>query len=191
MAGKKNDRIISDDFNLSEESSTFFKDAVRLLNVKPDEYYLSDTENLRDPAEIDIEKFENHPLDQAVKKNITVNQDFFFSSTKVGNVLKETTAKKNGIPVKCLNEISDFCAPPLNDICNKEIFTQKCFPNNLKLANVTTVFKNKDASMLKNYRPVSVLPVVFKIYERIMQNGTFSNIPTKHLKICLIFVHHH
>ena len=109
----------------------------------------------------------------------------------MGNILKETTAKKNGIPEKCLNEISDFCAPPLNDICNKEIFTQKCFPNNLKLANVTTVFKNKDASMLKNYRPVSVLPVVFKIYERIMQNGTFSNTPTKHLKICLIFVHHH
>ena len=47
---------------------------------------------------------------------------------------------------------------------------------------MTPVFKIKDASMLKNYRPVSVLPVVSKIYERIMQNGTLSNIPTKHLK---------
>ena len=41
-------RIISDDFDLSEECSTFFEDAVRLLNVKPDEYYLSDTGNLND-----------------------------------------------------------------------------------------------------------------------------------------------
>ena len=45
----KNNRIISDDFDLPEEFSTFFEDAVRLLNVKPDEYYLSDTENLSDP----------------------------------------------------------------------------------------------------------------------------------------------
>ena len=47
---EKNDRIISDDFDLSEEFSTFFEDAVRSLNVKPDEYYLSDTENSSDPV---------------------------------------------------------------------------------------------------------------------------------------------
>ena len=41
---------ISDDFDLSEEFSTFFDDAARLFNVKPDEYYLSDTENLSDPV---------------------------------------------------------------------------------------------------------------------------------------------
>ena len=29
--------------------------------------------------------------------------------------------------------MSDFCAPPLNDIWNKDIFTQKSFPNDLKL----------------------------------------------------------
>ena len=31
------------------------------------------------------------------------------------------------------------------------------------------MFKKEDASLLNNYRPVSVLPVVPKIYERIMQ----------------------
>ena len=61
--------------------------------------------------------------------------------------------------------MSDTCAPALNGIWNNEIITQKSFPNNLKLADVTPVFKKEDASLLKNYRPVSVLPVVFKIYE--------------------------
>ena len=42
---EKNNRIISDHFDLSEEFSTFFEDAVRSLNVKPGEYYLRDTEN--------------------------------------------------------------------------------------------------------------------------------------------------
>ena len=56
---EKNSGIMSDDFDLSEEFSTFFQDAVRSLNVKPDEYYLSDTENLSDPVEIAVKKFEN------------------------------------------------------------------------------------------------------------------------------------
>ena len=75
---EKKPRIISENFDLSEEFSTFFEDAVRLLSVKPDEYYISDTENLSDPVEIAIRKFENYPSVQAIKHNISVNQDFYF-----------------------------------------------------------------------------------------------------------------
>ena len=76
--------------------------------------------------------------------------------------------------------MSDICAPPLNDIWNNEIITQKRFPNNLKLADVTLVLKKEDASLLKNCRPISVLPVVSKIYERIMQKQIVEYID-KHL----------
>ena len=58
---EKNNRIITDDFDLSEEFSTFFEDAVRMLNVKPDQYYLRDIEALSESVEIAIRKFENHP----------------------------------------------------------------------------------------------------------------------------------
>ena len=44
---EKNNRIISDDFDLSEQFSTFFEDAVRSLNFEPDEYYLGDTGNFK------------------------------------------------------------------------------------------------------------------------------------------------
>ena len=64
--------------------------------------------------------------------------------------------------------MSDTCAKPLNDIWNKEIMTTNIFQIIWKLADVTPVFK-KDASLWKNYRPVSVLIVVSKIYETIMQ----------------------
>ena len=118
---EKSNRIISDDFDLSEEFSTFFEDAVRSLNVKPDEYYLSDTENLSDPVEIAIRKFENHPSVQAIKQSISVNQDFYFSNTEVSD--EKTTAlinKKNGtfgnISTKLLKEVSDICARALNHI---------------------------------------------------------------------------
>ena len=45
---------------------------------------------------------------------------------------------------------------------------------------MTPVFKKGHASLLKNYRPVSVLPVVSKIYERIMQKQ-ISEYIHKHL----------
>ena len=142
---EKNNQIISDDFVLSAGFSTFFEDAVRSLTVEPDKYYLSDIENLSNPVEIAIRKFENHPMVQAIKQNISVNKDFYFSNTEVSDILKETTAlnnKKNGtfgnIPTKLLQ---DICAPALNDIWNDEIITQKCFPNNLKLVDVTHVQK--------------------------------------------------
>ena len=78
---EKTNRFISDDFVLSEEFSTFFEDAVRSLNVEPDEYYLSDTENLSNLVEIAIRKFENHPSVQAIRQNISVNKDFYFPNT--------------------------------------------------------------------------------------------------------------
>ena len=52
-------KIISHD--LSRDFSTFFEYAVRPLNVNPDEYQLSDKENLGDSVEIAIKTFKNHP----------------------------------------------------------------------------------------------------------------------------------
>ena len=43
------------------------------------------------------------------------------------------------------------------------------FPQNLKLADITPVYKKKDPILAENYRPVSVLPSVSKIFERIIQ----------------------
>ena len=48
------------------------------------------------------------------------------------------------------------------------------FPDKLKIARVTPVYKAGDSSDLTNYRPISVLPCFSKILERIMYNRPFS-----------------
>ena len=60
-----------------------------------------------------------------------------------------------------------------NAISNSE------FPENLKLADVTPVFKKKDPLDKTNYRPVSVLPSVSKIFERLMQKQINEHIKNK------------
>ena len=95
---EKNNRIISDDSDLSEKFGNYFEDADGLLNVKPDENYLSDEEHLSDSVEVTIRKFENHSNIQAINQNISVNQGVYFSNTEVRDKLKEITTlnhKKN------------------------------------------------------------------------------------------------
>ena len=40
----------------------------------------------------------------------------------------------------------------------------------MKLADITPIFKKDDPRKIKNYRPVSVLPSVLKVFEKLNQN---------------------
>ena len=59
--------------------------------------------------------------------------------------------------------MSKVSAPFLTNVWNIEIVSQHKFSDNLKLADVTPVIKKDDANLTKNYRPVSVLPIISKI----------------------------
>ena len=52
---------------------------------------------------------------------------------------------------------------------NKSIET-KYFPDGLKLANVAPVFKKEDLLDKSSYRPVSILPLLSKVYEKVIYN---------------------
>ena len=49
-------------------------------------------------------------------------------------------------------------------------FEKGIFPNDLKIAKVTPIFKAGNNADLSNYRPTSVLPCFSKILERVMYN---------------------
>ena len=44
------------------------------------------------------------------------------------------------------------------------------FPSDLKVADVTSVFKKKSKTSKDNYRPISILPNISKLYERCLSN---------------------
>ena len=43
------------------------------------------------------------------------------------------------------------------------------FPNKLKIAKVIPIFKKDDAHSLNNYRPISLLPPISKVFEKVVQ----------------------
>ena len=67
---------------------------------------------------------------------------------------------------KCEPELSYILAKLFNK-CLKE----SCFPERWKVSSMVPVFKNVgERSTAKNYRPVSLLSVVSKIFEKLVNN---------------------
>ena len=69
-----------------------------------------------------------------------------------------------------------------------EIIFQNClrsgkFPSEWKKANVVPTFKKGDKQCIKNYRPVSLLPVCGKVFERLLYNNMSSFFFRKRLNI--------
>ena len=48
------------------------------------------------------------------------------------------------------------------------------FPERIKIAKVLPLYKKDDKELLNNYRPISLLPVISKIFERIIYNQLYS-----------------
>ena len=71
------------------------------------------------------------------------------------------------IPSKIIKENADIFASYLHSSFNTSV-TNSEFPSVLKQANITSVFKKGERYSKHNYRPVSILPNVTKIFERCM-----------------------
>ena len=52
--------------------------------------------------------------------------------------------------------------------------TSGIFPDDWKCARVTPLFKQGERSDLNNYRPISVIPVIAKVFERIVYDQLYS-----------------
>ena len=88
--------------------------------------------------------------------------------------LSSLNSKKEGafenIPTKVLKTSSNVCNIGRHKIWNSEILEKQYFSQYLKLADLIPVYKKKDPALAKSYRPVSILPAVSKVFERITQN---------------------
>ena len=103
------------------------------------------------------DSFEFKPKNQ---ENVTKIIDKF-------NPKKATGADK--ISVKLLKITKTTLAEPITDLINTSIKTCT-FPNGAKRAQVAPLFKKDNAMTKSNYRPVSLLPIPSKIFEKVLSN---------------------
>ena len=74
-------------------------------------------------------------------------------------------------------KIIKLAAPVISDsltlICNQAI-TLSSFPDEWKIARVVPLYKNGQCNIPGNYRPISVLPAISKIMERILHDQLYK-----------------
>ena len=70
------------------------------------------------------------------------------------------------MPPNIFRASKESCSETLAELFNNTLFTRS-LPTKLKVGDVSYVFKNDGPLKTKNYRSVSVLPAVSKIFERL------------------------
>ena len=75
----------------------------------------------------------------------------------------------DNLPTRLLKDAASYISGPLSYIFNLSIEKGK-FPDALKVAKVTPIYKKGQKDLAGNYRPISVSPVLGKIFEKIINN---------------------
>ena len=89
------------------------------------------------------------------------------------NKLKLTKQNKSNIPVKLFVDLHYIMLPSICEIINLSFMSGK-FPNVLKIADVIPIFKKGDPKDCRNYRPISILPFLSKVFERCLYKRIYS-----------------
>ena len=165
------DYIVSDDRRLSEIFNTHFINITKALDLK------SSIISANKSAPEIIETFKDH---SSIKKIFSLRREecqFMFHSVRK-NKVRKVTFNMDGkraifltgdIPAGILKGCVDSYISEVTKILNTSL-EGGSFPNQLKLAEVTPVFKKEDELNKENCCPVSVLPNASKIFERIVFN---------------------
>ena len=116
-----------------------------------------------------IIKYKNHPSILRIKNSFKHPKSFSFKYFNAQDTKRESNNlnSKKTTPKGDLKWHSDIIAPALTE-CYIQNIKNSTFPNELKNADISTVYKKKDCHDRPNYRPVSILPLLSKPFERIL-----------------------
>ena len=143
------------------------------MNIWQHSYTTDQSNEIEDQVKKAIFKYKNHPSIILIKNKITVPELLVFTEASVSDIEKELSnlnTKKastfKNITSKVLKASIEGCFEALTKLFNNTILTSD-FPDKLKVTDVSPIFKKDDPLKSKNYRPLSVLPVVSKVFERL------------------------
>ena len=169
----ESETILADNDKVAETLNYFFSEAPGNLDIVKKQYLLSHTDGLTDPIDVALTKFEQHPSILEIRSKVSVSL-FSFNTVPVEDVVFEImslnsnkASAHNNIPVKNSKQNSDISSPVLHFIINKAII-ECIFPDKLKYADIAPLHKCAETTNKKNYRPISMLPLVSKVFERIL-----------------------
>ena len=98
--------------------------------------------------------------------------EFVFKNENATKIKKIIENIKNNVAVGCdnigiriINDLKEIIAPILANIINIG-YESQCFPDCMKEGVIKPIYKKEDRNNISNYRPITVLPTISKVFER-------------------------
>jgi len=163
---REEDNIVTDPSRICNIFCDFFS------NIGSDNN--SDQEILDKPLFSIIFDYLNHPSLRKINANFKPINTFSLNKVnipQVKNVIKNLKSKKaagyDEIPPIFIKKLKNDLAETLVILFNRCI--DECvFPQCLKKANISPIYKKKDRLNKDNYRSINILPIISKIFERLV-----------------------
>ena len=145
------------------------------MGITNNHIFLSNTNTSNDPLDKIINKYKNHTSITCIDKHMT-NSELSFTfqpvtKNLISNLIKHLNDKKavqsTDIPTKLIKEFCDFFSEFIYKSINHCI-TEGSFIAEFQVAEFRPLYKNNGRADKSNYRPISILSNVSKIYERFL-----------------------
>ena len=128
-----------------------------------------------------IDTYRDHQSVIAIKSSVTQNSNFNLphaTTQEINRIINSLSSDKaigpDAITVKFIKMSANVIDSHLANIINKDIDLNS-YSESAKTANVRPIFEKDERTKVKNYRPVSLLNIFSKIYERfIHERKTYS-----------------
>ena len=170
----ENGEVVKTELETAETLNNFFGNVIKNLMIPKYSEYDPSIDRFENRTIRAILKYRNHPSILAIRERKKTQINFCFKEVSIEEIQKEIlninnkkASRNSDIPTKIIKENSDIFEKVLCSFINGSIksFT---FPSCLKEADVTPIHEKGEKDKKENYRPVSILPVLSKIFERIM-----------------------
>ena len=158
-----NGELVEDRRKISNEFNNFFASVAKKLNVKTcSSTLINNSSHNKD--------FRSY-LSERVQKSIFLSPTSPDELIEIVKGLENDKASDISIFVlkKCFNHIAGYLSGFLNNFMETGEF-----PEILKVGKITPIFKKGDPQLLDNYRPVSVIPIFGKIFEKVIYSRLYS-----------------
>ena len=183
----ENDDIITDELEIANNFNHFFTNITKTLSLShwPETF----SAPLNDPIEKAIEKFKDHPSITMINtffKN-TEQLDFHcVNAQEIKEILLSLDKSKSvggDIPISFFKSLSEEISGILTTCFNQSL-NNASFPGELKIADVIPAHKKGSKTEKENYRPISLLPPLSKVFEKLIEkqlNSFMENRLSKYL----------
>ena len=110
------------------------------------------------------------------------NFNIDFSESRIKSILSALDVNKaqgpDGINGAVLKHCSDSLAYPLSKMFNL-VYNVGCIPSEWKTSNIVPIHKKDDKSDVENYRLISLISLVMKVFERILYEELLNHTEAK------------